>query len=149
MTDTSFTGRDELWSFAYNRATDRFWLGHGYGAFWDVGLVNDPLTKLEPGTWLGDVDKGIINQAHNGYLELWLHIGLPATILAVVSVFHAIGAATGSAVSRAPSGGDRAMYAAVALILGLYILHNFTEATLMMRGSPYCNLALVFAVIAF
>ena len=61
LSDTSFSGRDELWSFAWKSAMQREWLGHGYGAFWDVGDANDPLARLEPGTWLGDVDKGVIN----------------------------------------------------------------------------------------
>ena len=34
VTDTSFTGRDELWGFAWRSALERPWLGHGYGAFW-------------------------------------------------------------------------------------------------------------------
>ena len=37
VADTSFTGRDELWGFAWRSALERPWLGHGYGAFWDVG----------------------------------------------------------------------------------------------------------------
>lgn len=61
--DTTFTGRDELWAFTQREAR-RYWLGHGYGAFWDVGAVNDPLAKLEPGTWLASVEIGTINQAH-------------------------------------------------------------------------------------
>jgi hypothetical protein len=32
----------------------------------------------------------------------------------------------------------------MALNLFLYLLHNLTEATLMMRGAPFCNLALLF-----
>ena len=70
VTDTSFTGRDELWGFAWRSALERPWLGHGYGAFRDVGAANDLLVKLEPGTWLGDVGTASINQAHDGYLEL-------------------------------------------------------------------------------
>jgi exopolysaccharide production protein ExoQ len=143
VTDTTFTGRDELWGFAWRSALQNPWLGHGYGAFWDVGPTNDPLTKLEPGTWLGDVRVGIINQAHDGYLELFLHIGIPMTIVAVCAVFSALGAATRRATTIGEGAGVQAAYAMAALVLLLYLLHNLTEATLMMRGAPFCNLALL------
>ena len=146
--DTSFTGRDQLWSFAWHSASQRMWLGHGYGAFWDVGAAADPLVKLEPGTWLGDVEKGVINQAHNGYLELWLHLGLPATILAVLSVMAGIGNAMALALPRSNSAGHRAALTAIALILLLYLFHNMTEATLFMRSSPFCNMAIFMQLLA-
>ncbi len=141
--DTTFTGRSELWAFAWRSALQRPWLGHGYGAFWDVGAVNDPLAKLEPGTWLGDVDVGIINQAHDGYLELCLHIGLPMTALAVVAIFMAMSRATGKAVTLRASSGVHAAYGMIALLLFLHFLHNLTEATLMMRGASFCSLVLL------
>ncbi|WP_374544680.1 O-antigen ligase family protein [Rhodoblastus sp.] len=143
VADTSFTGRDELWGFAWRSALQNPWFGHGYGAFWDVGAVNDPLAKLEPGTWLGDVQIGIINQAHNGYLELFLHIGIPMTIAAVCAVFVALGRATGLAITTRGGAGGQAAYGMIALTLMLYLLHNLTEATLMMRGAPFANLALL------
>jgi len=141
--DSSFSGRDELWSFALRNVRERPWLGHGYGAFWDVGAVNDPLAKLGPGTWLGDVEVGTINQAHNGYLELCLHIGLPATILSTATVLYAAFKAGGRALARTAAKAERAAFAAIAAILWLYLLHNLTEATLFMRGSPFASLAAV------
>lgn len=143
VTDTSFTGRSELWDFAWARASERMWLGHGYGAFWDVGLINDPLAKLEPGTWLGDVQKGVINQAHNGYLELWLNAGLPATLTAVAGVCVAMLSATGLAIGAHPDHRTRATYGLAALVLFMYLIHNFTEATLFQRGSQFFNMVLL------
>lgn len=151
VADASFTGRDELWAFAWRTAQTRFWLGHGYGAFWDVGDFNDPLRNLEPGTWLGEVPKGVINQAHNGYLELWLNVGLPTTILAVVAVVAGIAAAgrqlRDSTQIRGAEGRPgrerRALLAAIAMVLALYLLHNLTEATIFSRNSPLSNLALL------
>ncbi|NVN87186.1 MAG: O-antigen ligase family protein [Rhodopseudomonas sp.] len=141
--DTSFTGRDELWAFAWRKASERIWLGHGYGAFWDVGLVNDPLTRLDPGTWLGDVEKGIINQAHNGYLELWLQIGLPATCVVAIAIAARISSTTRMAIESAPATDTRATYAAIALILFIHLVHNLTEATLFLRGNQFSVLVLI------
>lgn len=145
--DTTFTGRSELWAFAWRSVLQRPWFGHGYGAFWDVGAANDPLAKLEPGTWLGDVDVGVINQAHDGYLELCLHIGLPMTALAVLAIFAALARATGKAVSLRASSGVHAAYGMIALLLLLHLLHNLTEATLMMRGASFCNLVLLLCLV--
>jgi exopolysaccharide production protein ExoQ len=141
--DATFTGRDELWSFALNSALERPWLGHGYGAFWDVGEANDPLQRLDPGSWLGDVDIGTINQAHNGYLELWLHIGLPATILGVLVVARRGLTALRYVAAGSAGAAERAAVGMLGLILLLYLLHNFTEATLFMRGLAFCNIALL------
>ncbi|MDE2364548.1 MAG: O-antigen ligase family protein [Hyphomicrobiales bacterium] len=141
VSDTSFSGRDELWAFTLNDAEKRPWLGYGYGAYWDVGLADDPLVRAEPGSWLASVAIGVINQAHHGYLELWLHIGLPAMIFAALII--AWGALSGGAkaVFGASDRGVRALVGGMAAILGLHLLHNLTEATLFMRGTPFFNFA--------
>ena len=141
VADTSFTGRDQLWAFALNESHKRYWWGHGYGAFWDVGFANDPTLRVETGSWLATTGVGIINQAHNGYLELWLELGLPAAIVAALTTVK--GAVSGGlyAISGADSRQNRAAIGAFAILLLLQILHNFTEATLFMRGMAYANVA--------
>ncbi|MFD1333482.1 O-antigen ligase family protein [Methylopila musalis] len=141
--DASFTGRDELWAFALKAAQERFWLGHGYGAFWDVGPDNDPLNRIDPGTWLGDVEVGTINQAHNGFLELWLHIGLPAVVLATVVVATGMVAGLAGAASAQAPRAERAALGLIGVVLALHLLHNLTEATLFVRGIPFCNVAIL------
>jgi O-antigen ligase len=138
VSDPTFTGRDELWAFCYRESLKRNWLGHGYGAFWDVGAFNDPLAKLEPGSWMGDIAVGFINEAHNGYLELWLVIGLPAMLMAVWQVFSSIAATTRAAMESNDRGAVPA-FAMIAMILFNHLLHNFTEATLFMRSNPFSN----------
>ena len=139
--DTSFSGRDELWAFSRLDAEKRMWLGHGYGAFWDVGVENDPLVRAEPGSWLGSVAIGVINQAHHGYLELWLHIGLPMTIIASLAVGYAAAIGWFRAVLGPGDRQTRALVCAMATLLSLHLFHNLTEATLFMRGAPFWNMA--------
>lgn len=132
LADTSFTGRDELWAFAGRVAMERPWLGHGYAAFWDVGPGADPVFRVDPGSWLGDIEPGIINQAHNGYLELWLQLGLPATILGtLVIVAFLARSLLHSVIANTQSKPAFALFAVMALI---FILHNITEASLFVRG---------------
>jgi exopolysaccharide production protein ExoQ len=140
--DATFSGRDELWRFAMRSIGDAPWLGHGYGAFWDVGAFNDPTNRLEPGTWLGDVEPGIINQAHNGYLELALHIGVPATILAVLAVARATALSGYKMVSHARSQ-DWTVYLLFLVVQMMFLLHNFLEASLFIRGSAFSNLSIL------
>ena len=65
------------------------------------------------------------------------------TLVAVASGFVALGAATRRAIDTRGDPETQAAYAMMALLLLLYLLHNFTEATLMMRGAPFANLALL------
>ncbi len=139
MSDTSFTGRDQLWAFALDEAQKRYWWGHGYGAFWDVGYANDPILRVETGSWLASTEVGVINQAHNGYLELWLELGLPVTIVATVTLLKAIGVGGYRAIFGGGSRQDRAAVGALAMLLLLHVLHNFTEATLFMRGMAFSS----------
>ncbi len=141
--DSSFTGRDELWAFARQEIGNRPWGGHGYGAFWDVGPANDPIAKLEPGTWLGDTEVGIINQAHNGYLDLALNVGVPATVIAGLAVFFAMIRALARAHAQGVDCRARAAHGAFAALLLAFLIHNTTEATLFLRGAPLWSLMVV------
>ena len=141
--DATFTGRDELWKFALEKSLERPWLGHGYGAFWDVGPGADPLLRVDPGSWLGDVETGTINQAHNGYLELWLQVGLPAMVIAAaITLFRSVSSAR-RFVAEPMRHGDRWMMATLGMILALMLVHNLSEASLFMRGIPLCNVAML------
>lgn len=139
VNDTSFSSRDAIWNFAWDKARDRIWLGHGYGAFWDVGAVNDPLTRVDPGFWLGDVDTGVINEAHNGYLDLFLGIGLPAAIIATITVLSGMITDARNFLSPAVKRPAKAAYLAFFLISMAYLVHNVTESTLFTRGVPLFN----------
>lgn len=143
--DASFTGREELWAFVRRDAERRLWLGHGYGAYWDVGQGADPLLRAEVGSWLASVETGVINQAHHGYLELWLHIGLPATILAGLVVGARALRGAHAALFAWRSLQWRAFTLCMTLVLALNMLHNLTEATMFMRGAQMWT----FAMLAF
>ena len=142
LSDTSFTGRDELWAFVYRAANEYPNIGYGYGAFWDVGIGADPLQRVEPGAWLGEVAPGVINQAHNGYLDLWVQLGLPAMLLGVATVLFAIIVGC-VAVYLLPRGHrDRIALVTMVAILVVYLLHNLTESSLFARGLILCNVTL-------
>lgn len=79
----TLTGRTDLWKSLFHIGTNPF-LGTGYDSFW--------LGKRAERIW--DVYLWQPNQAHNGYLELYLNLGIIGVILlgaAIVSAYRNIG----------------------------------------------------------
>jgi len=66
--DATLTGRTELWPAVVEMIEKKPWLGYGYGAFW----LKD---NSESSTIIQTVQWNAPN-AHNGFLDLWLGLGL-------------------------------------------------------------------------
>lgn len=74
LTDTSFTGRTEVWEFAVDHMMQRPITGYGYAAFWGTPEVVYGMTG-------GTSWAHAAGHAHNGYLDLALTIGIPGAFL--------------------------------------------------------------------
>ncbi|MFT7532340.1 MAG: exopolysaccharide production protein ExoQ [Gammaproteobacteria bacterium] len=72
----SFTGRMAIWDLLWDIIRDNFIGGVGFGSMYHVGL-DSPLTDYVNG-WLIYVAHG-----HNGYLDLWVSIGVIGLVLTV------------------------------------------------------------------
>jgi len=70
--DLTLTGRVPLWNSLIPLALERPLLGYGYGAFWSATGPSAPVMALF--RWA--------LQAHNGYLDMWLEIGLLGVLIA-------------------------------------------------------------------
>lgn len=70
--DLTFSGRTDLWELIIPKIANRFWLGHGYGGFWQgwSGESAD-IWFLEP--WHP-------HHSHNGYLDMWLELGFVGVV---------------------------------------------------------------------
>jgi exopolysaccharide production protein ExoQ len=79
--DLTFTGRWQLWEVIWDQIAQHFWLGYGFGAFWDVDGADNSFGLARSVGWLG-----VVGQAHNGYLDLFLQIGLVGLGLALLSL---------------------------------------------------------------
>jgi exopolysaccharide production protein ExoQ len=77
--DTSFTGRDVIWSFVWQQWCTRPLLGFGYSSFWTSqdDLVHQTLS-WNPGS------------AHNGFLEVLVTLGLPGLLFLVAALISGI-----------------------------------------------------------
>lgn len=128
-----FTGRDDIWQFLIARFLENPWLGHGYGGFWDIG-------PAAPNLRYGTGFIPMINQAHNGYLDLLLALGLTglaAYALVLVGFLFCLS----SAERKTPQSSLALCWTLVVFSL----LHNFTETTLL-RGYSLVWVVQLFAM---
>lgn len=66
--DATLTGRIPLWNSILTMIQERIWLGYGFGAFW-LGWNGASARIWAEIGWQA-------SHGHNGFLDLWLHLGL-------------------------------------------------------------------------
>ena len=79
----SLSGRALIWPEVSQYAHERFWLGHGYEAFWTPARIEAISEELGWG----------LREAHNGYLEMWLWLGVVGVALTMAAASAAVVAA--------------------------------------------------------
>jgi exopolysaccharide production protein ExoQ len=72
----TLTGRIPLWLNILPLAMERFWLGYGFSSFW--------LGWEGPSAQIWAVSGWQPGYSHNGFLDLWLNLGMVGVILAIV-----------------------------------------------------------------
>ncbi len=77
LTDTSFTGRTDIWQFALDRVAQRPIIGYGFAAFWGT-------EQVVYGMGGASIWANTVAHAHNAYLNLALTVGIPGSILATL-----------------------------------------------------------------
>jgi exopolysaccharide production protein ExoQ len=111
--DITLTGRTFLWAEVVRYALQRPLFGYGYGGFWIGDLGNDLWTTF---TWRP-------NQAHNGYLDVFVQLGVVGSVLFVGLLIQ-----TGAKIAAAMRNDQRL----ASFLLVLYvscIITNFSEST--------------------
>jgi exopolysaccharide production protein ExoQ len=116
-----FTGRDDIWQFLIARFLERPWLGYGYGGFWDIG-ANAPNVRYGTGFI------PMINQAHNGYLDLLLALGWVGLITYIMVLIGFV-----FCLSSALRNSELNLVLVSWSLIVFSMLHNFTESSLF-RG---------------
>lgn len=74
--NTTLTGRDKIWESVGSIAANNWLLGTGFGGFWGL----EAITRTR-----ADV-LGQVNQAHNGYLNIYLQTGLLGISFLVIAL---------------------------------------------------------------
>jgi O-antigen ligase len=123
----TLTGRSDLiWDTLLPIAWQHPVLGLGYGAFW--------ITPV-PGLILN------VNEAHNGYLDVFIELGGVGLILVALVVGMYFRKARHELEENFHWGAFRMAY------LAMFLLHNWTETTLLRSREIMWNLFVLFAVV--
>ncbi|MGB0696978.1 MAG: O-antigen ligase family protein [Rhodospirillaceae bacterium] len=144
--DETFTGRTDIWEFAFLHIWQRPFLGTGYGAFWDVGAENDPLRFAN--SWLRDVELGVINQTHNGYVDLWLQAGLPALFGGILITLRGLWVSGKLLVRERDSGTHWSGPGIVFATLSILTVYNLMESALLSRVHFLSNVIFLLLLLA-
>lgn len=112
--DATFTGRVPLWTELIKIGSHRPLLGAGYGSFW--------LGKYSANLW--DIFGWQPNSGHNGYIDVFMDLGLVGILLLVLIIASAFRNAFASLETEGDMG--RLKLTFILLIL----VHNLAESTL-------------------
>ncbi len=133
--DVTVHGRTEIWALVWPYVTDRFWLGYGYGSFWQPGFP-----------WFGQLQARLNyapHYSHNGLVELWIAGGVLTVSTAMLVYLGALAKAALLAVRERTQ-----LDAAFAFVfLVSFALRNLTEASLL-QGNDFLWLTFVAVVVA-
>jgi exopolysaccharide production protein ExoQ len=115
--NATLTGRTEVWQVILPFAQNPM-VGSGYESFW----LGDRLMKI------GDLTQNGINEAHNGYLEIYLNLGWVGLILlalVIVTGYRRV-------IREVRQDSDVGQLLLAYFVLGL--IYNFTEAAFKMMN---------------
>jgi O-antigen ligase len=117
----TLSGRVQIWPILWLYAQNHFWLGSGYGAFWNVG-ASSPIYPYTRG-WMVTIASG-----HNGYLDLLVQIGVIGLVLAIIAlvIVPMWRVLTDSNIPKQQG-------ALLVTLLAFCAGHNLTESTLLDR----------------
>ena len=118
--DTTLTGRTLLWATVLYKIWQRPWLGYGYGGFW-LGWEGESADVWRIVRWE-------VPHAHNGFLDLWLNVGLLGLAVFVLSFISAFFRSI--ALLRQSKNKDILCFWPLAYLTFL-LLVNLTESSLM------------------
>ncbi len=133
--DVSFTERDQIWKFVWEQAEQRWLLGYGHQSFWSIGDLSVNLTS--PSFFITKLNSG-----HNGYLDLWVTLGLVGVLLFIPYLWRFD---SGMRVIRDT---HPEVHNACWAILLYCLLINLTESTILAGGNPiWCAMIMVAALV--
>ncbi|MBO0661639.1 O-antigen ligase family protein [Jiella sp. MQZ9-1] len=125
---TTYTGRMDLWRYALEVWQGHHWTGFGLNAFWQTDVVAHTEKNFE----LSWDPRGSPN-AHNGYLDIAISMGIPGLFLAVVMLVI-LPLVDYARIGRDPEStrlGDTLL-----MVLFYLLLNSFLESYLFERANP-------------
>ena len=115
----TFTGRTDIWTMLWHWNINPA-VGTGFEGFW-LGDRREAVQDLYPG----------LNEAHNGYLETYLNLGIVGVLLTVAMLLAAYGKCRRELFHDFEWGRFRMAY------LFSFIVYNWTEASFRLNALPF------------
>jgi O-antigen ligase len=127
----TFTQRKDIWLFVIDQIKLHPWRGLGFGSFWDIDPRLQP--SLQTDEWFAHPDSPT-NEAHDGYLDLWVTTGLIGLIGALIVLARwtsrAVARLRQALISERTEDADRRPYTLYqALFLLMFVGHNLLESS--------------------
>lgn len=119
--DITLTGRTPLWSDLWGFIQQKPWLGHGFGTFFSSG-------HRETGI-IWTIHDWVPPHAHNGFIQIWLDIGLVGLVVFSISYFGCIF----NALFKYLSSQDLKMFW-IFLLLLYTVFFNLTEVSFLSQS---------------
>jgi exopolysaccharide production protein ExoQ len=129
--DASFTGRVPLWQELIRIGSQRPILGSGYGSFWSSTAIYDLWEKVR---WTPV-------SSHNGYIDIFMNLGLVGLLSLFVLLFHAY-----RNISRSIET-DKEFGNLIFIFFIVILVQNITESTLSIANSFLWILILISSVV--
>jgi O-antigen ligase len=123
--DETFTGRTDIWHLLWNWNVNPL-VGTGYESFW-LGDRREAVQNVYPG----------LNEAHNGYLETYLNLGIIGVVITVALLLAAYGKSRRELFRNFEFGRFRMAF------LFSFIVYNWTEAAFRLNAFPFFMFFLV------
>lgn len=126
--DSTLTNRTELWPAVIEMIRQHPWLGYGYGAFW-LGWSGE---SAHVALWVLEGGDPPFLHAHNGFLDLWLNLGLLGlATFALGFSLAALRAVSWVRATRTATG----LWPLV--FLTFILLYNFTESSVLIHNNIF------------
>jgi O-antigen ligase len=130
--DSTLTGRTGVWQAVWEAISKHMLLGYGFSGFW-AGLRGESANVILTLGWAA-------RHAHNGFLDLWLELGLLGLGLFAISYFAAFRHAVRMFVNRQAGAAWPMNY------LAFMLLYHLTEGPILKQNSLYWALYVAIAV---
>lgn len=137
--DLTFTGRTDLWAYVVRMIELRPLLGYGYGAFFELPAIS---------AYVLDTLHWAAPNAHNGYLETALGLGLPGLALVLLFLLGGLATALRTLACAGRAGPDRLPGAFAVLYLAAFLLRNAAESDLLSQSQLSWVLAVLAVILA-
>ena len=134
--DPTLTNRMAIWTAVQDMVAQSPWRGYGFGSIWDVGEEWNSLPDGEEGyVFYNDAD--LINEAHNGYLDLLLNGGRIGLILCWFVALRALWISLILATSDALPRSCRWAFCMLHCLVALTLVRNLTESVVFFPASQH------------